>query len=411
MSATQAASTPVVSKPKKPLWRRIFRAVFYTGLASLGVFLVLNLTGLVTVGDAVELFRKVTGEPGTRFVRWAEEIYFEAAYDVKVWWSGNEDAPADGATVAAPLVVGGAAAVSVVKDPVDLVKSEPIDAPPPRRPPASDIPWTPYVHPDGTASGIYTAQIFPNNTLPEEPVYLAWIDHEMVQPRWVPGVTEPEGDPAGKLDRSGKVPARDQEKLVAAFNGGYLSKHGNFGAKFDGTTVIPLREGLATGAIKRDGTFLLGAYGRDIDPKDKDVITARQNLRLIVDGGQVPKDIQRRAHGAIRPTISENDPLAGDLKAHTWRSGLGITKDGDLLFAAGDFLDGAMLADSLQWAGAERAMQLDVNAPYFCVFVFFEPDGQGNLSPLVLGPKMTPRPGQFISSRSNKDFVYLTRKF
>jgi hypothetical protein len=389
------------------LTKRTFKWGSITAGAGLGIFLLLNLLGLVTLGDAVEMFRKVTGEPGIRLVRWAEEIYFEARYNTSVWWSGDAPKP-EGITAQALVVKNNNPQLSTPKNEPTTSPSAPIS---PSAPPKSDIPWSPYTRSDGSASGIYTAQIFPNNKLPDQPVYLAWMDASQLAFHWTPGTVEPEGTPDGPLDRAGIIPNSEWPNLVAAFNGGYLTKHGNFGAMFNNVHLIPPREGFATAALTKDGKMNIGAWGTEIDPKDKNIVTYRQNLRPIVSKGKIPEDIYQRSRGAIRPDASTSDPLEGDLKAHTWRSGIGITKTGDILFAAGDFLDGELLATALQQAGAERAMQLDVNASYFCVFLLFElSEDKNTIEGFVLGPKMTPRTGQFTTSRNGKDFVYVTKR-
>jgi hypothetical protein len=399
---------------KPSLARRFFRWIFLGGLFLIvlgGIaFVVLNRLGLL--GDVVEGFRKITGEPGTKFVRWAEEIYFEARYDASVWW-GGEAPNSEGAKalVVSQLTV---APMPRARQLYDTPESQPqstfVD---PFIPRSDTIPWTPYYHADGTHSGIYAAQIFPNDLLPNEPVYLAWIDPRELKFNWVSGAEEPmpkDGVYPEDLNRTGRIPKADHEQLVAAFNGGYLSKHGAFGAKFDGVQVLPPRHGLATAAINKNGELKIGEWGRDFTIKDKDIITYRQNLRLTIDNGEIHKDIRWRTYGASRPTAHSEDPLSGDLKAHTWRSGLGMTKEGVIIFAAGDYLDGELLANALLAAGADRAMQLDVNSSYFCVFVFFEKNAAGKLEALVLGPKMTPTGGKFINAANKKDFAYITKR-
>jgi hypothetical protein len=396
------------------LTKRVFKWGAISMGGALGIFIVLDVLGFVTVGDAVNLFRDITGEPGVRLVRWAEENYFETRYNVSVWWNG--DAPKkDGVSAQALIVQGKNNKTIPPKVQPNSTPSSNASASTPTvisgEPPKSDIPWSPYTRGDGTTSGVYTAQIFPNDKLPDQPVYLAWMDPTQLAFHWTPGTSEPSGTPDGPVDRAGLIPKKDWPNLVAAFNGGYLTIHGHFGAMFDNTHISPPKEGFATAALTKDGKMNIGAWGTDIDPNDKNIVTYRQNLRPIVVDGKVPEDIKLRARGAIRPDASAGDPLEGDLVAHTWRSGIGISKSGAIIFAAGDFLDGELLATALQTAGAERAMQLDVNAPYFCVFLLFEPpDEKGGVEGLVLGPKMTPRTGQFTTSRNGKDFVYVVKR-
>ena len=62
---------------------------------------------------------------------------------------------------------------------------------------------------------------------------------------------------------------------------------------------------------------------------------------------------------------------------HQWRSGLGITADGALIYAAGPDLAPLQLAQLLIRAGAVRAMELDINPawPVFASYAPASPDG------------------------------------
>jgi hypothetical protein len=93
---------------------------------------------------------------------------------------------------------------------------------------------------------------------------------------------------------------------------------------------------------------------------------------------------------------------------HQWRSGLGITADGALVYAAGPALDPLQLAQLLVRAGAVRAMQLDIK-PNWPVFVTYDPAPGARAAPAngskllaetaqARGPSSRP-PGPATSSR------------
>ena len=75
----------------------------------------------------------------------------------------------------------------------------------------------------------------------------------------------------------------------------------------------------------------------------------------------------RRAAG---PYIRANQNVETNFGAtlgggyYVWRSGLGITKDGRIIYVYGPALNVQDLADLLQRAGAVEGMQLDIN-PYW----------------------------------------------
>ncbi|MCW3045339.1 MAG: hypothetical protein JWL57_3497 [Actinobacteria bacterium] len=123
---------------------------------------------------------------------------------------------------------------------------------------------------------------------------------------------------------------------------------------------------------------------------------ARQNLELIVDGGQPAADLNTnsRVWGASLGSA-----------VYVWRSGLGITADGAMLYAAGDGLSAATLADVLMRAGAVRAMELDINSAWVDFFSYaHQPDGSITVNKLL--PDMHPSITNYLTA-SSRDFIAL----
>jgi len=111
--------------------------------------------------------------------------------------------------------------------------------------------------------------------------------------------------------------------------------------------------------IYADGSVRVGMWGRDFS-LTPDVYSVRQNLTLLVDGGQ--------------PSALINDggawgPVIGGV-GNTWRSGVGVDRDGDLIYVAGPDLFPIDLAHLLIAAGATEAMELDIN-PMWPVFTTY----------------------------------------
>ena len=92
------------------------------------------------------------------------------------------------------------------------------------------------------------------------------------------------------------------------------------------------------------------------------VVSVRQDLLPLVRRAPQPRGRQTahwRSWGATCGATSCSPTVPGI--EHQWRSGLGITADGALVYVAGPALDPLQLADLLARAGAVRAMQLDIN--------------------------------------------------
>lgn len=236
----------------------------------------------------------------------------------------------------------------------------------------------------------------PDPSRPYALVGVLLVDARRVRLHLVAGTVDPGGSRGVK--GPGTIPPEDVARLVAAWNGGFKGDHGNFGMVAHGLEFQRLRNGLATVCTKKDGTFVMGEYGRDLVWDPATMEACRQNAVLLVDRGEVSK---RTAEG--------NDTWGyvqvNSAEFITWRSAIGVTKDGNLLVAAGNSLSAETLARALWAAGAEYAMQLDINSPYVLTALFF-PQPDGSVKPERFLPAMPDSPGRFLKTQE-RDFMYL----
>jgi hypothetical protein len=190
-----------------------------------------------------------------------------------------------------------------------------------------------------------------------------------------PGTMDP-GNPRA-FHSQAYVSDRASSRLLATFNSGFLVQDSLGGFSLNGRTVGRLREGAASIVTYKDGHTALGMWGRDVS-LTSDVVSVRQNLRLIVDRGRpVPK---------IAEAVSSRFGAAAGASFRTWRTGLGITATGDLVYAMGDALTTNALADVLAKAGAVRAMQLDINY-HSVVYLWYTTGRHGHVLPhKILNP-------------------------
>jgi hypothetical protein len=247
------------------------------------------------------------------------------------------------------------------------------------------------------------ASVKPDPARPYAQAALVRIDLSRTQLGVMPGTVEPvaaKGVPS--FPRPGDIPASDQAKLLAAFNGGFKAVHGGYGMMVDGITLLPPKDDIATLAIYRDGSVRLGAWGRDIT-STLDLVAYRQNCPLLVDAGQINPSVNDGSRKEWGYTVKNLDT--------TWRSGLGISRDGRfLIYAAGNSLTVESLGRALQEAGAYDAMQLDING-FYTRFVTYAPSDAANSKYPVKADKllkeMTASPTQFLTPY-DRDFFYVT---
>jgi hypothetical protein len=216
---------------------------------------------------------------------------------------------------------------------------------------------------------------------------VAWINTSRTTVELVPGRLEP----SVQIARRGpmEVPASRRARLLATFNSGFKLSDSHGGWALDGRTYAPMREGQATFVRYADGRYDVIAWhgGSHVGPQ---VAFARQNLPLIVNGSRLSP---RLSNGAEWGATVGNAVLV-------WRSGIGVDKNGNLLYAAANDQTVGSLAKILRHAGAVRAMELDINSYWISFNTYAAP---GALHPGKLLSE-TERPATRYLTPDDRDF-------
>ncbi|MBV9604559.1 MAG: hypothetical protein JO027_05610 [Solirubrobacterales bacterium] len=244
----------------------------------------------------------------------------------------------------------------------------------------------------GSRPPVLITSFRPDPSYPELVAGVAWIDHTRTSVQLYPGLKEP----AVSIPNRGpmEVPHALRSGLVATFNSGFKLADSGGGFAYDGHTYAPMHDGLATIVRYRSGRIDVTAWhgGATAGPN---VSYARQDLPLIVDGGQV------------NPNLSNGPEWGATLgnNVYVWRSGVGIDRRGNLIYAAANDLTVGSLARILLHAGAVRAMELDINS-YWPSFITYRFPGAGRPANLLAG--MTRSPLRYLTP-DDRDFfaVYL----
>ncbi|NNN00229.1 MAG: hypothetical protein HKL86_00175 [Acidimicrobiaceae bacterium] len=244
---------------------------------------------------------------------------------------------------------------------------------------------------------VYTTTL----ALPDSPGVLAgvaWMNTSLLHARLYSGSLSP-GGLNWKL--TAPISASASRTLVAAFNGGFLLNVSGGGYLSEGHLVAPLRVGAASLVIYKNGFATVGQWGRDVSMTSS-VVAVRQNLRLLVDHG--------RAVAGLNPNDVSVWGASLYSKVNTWRSGLGITATGALVYAAGP-MSVVDLASLLVRARAVRAMALDMN-PLWPIFATYKPAlPHGPARPTNgtdLISSMIQTPDRFFQPTYARDFITMS---
>ncbi|MGH9101875.1 MAG: hypothetical protein ACRDYD_02665 [Acidimicrobiales bacterium] len=341
-------------------------------LVLVGISVGTTLAAPGTTPDGVRIVEWVRGHGGSSLVAWAENV----------WYSHHKPPvggrPAPGlipraghgarAQAGAASARGGASAGAPAL-PAHLPSPPPIPqlagvsvagegAWQPIGPTAGGLPTmeAAYVAPDAVHTSLVTAVV--------------WMDTKLVSGRLFAGSQVPG---TGTWASTSPLTGPSEANLVAAFNSGFRMQESQGGWYSEGHAAVPLRPGAASLVIRTDGTVGVGQWGRDFT-MGPGIASVRQNLSLIVDGGHPVPGLTDNGFQRWGATLGN--------RVMVWRSGVGETPDGALVYAGGPGLSISSLADVLVRAGSVRAMELDINTEWVNFFSFVPPPG-GAAKPAV----------------------------
>jgi hypothetical protein len=293
--------------------------------------------------------------------------------------------------------------------------TQPATAGPPLQPPRPLSPfpgpaipgqgiWSPAGREVASRPAVYQTALVPGGT---QSAGIAWMDTRLLAAQLYSGSLSPGGGP---YKYTAPIQPSAAASLVAAFNGGFQMDAAQGGYYTEGKMVSPLRTGAASLVIYANGSVTVGEWGTDASLTPQ-VVAVRQNLIPLVAGG-------RPTAAAVSPDwgIWGNTCGATSCAAsvpgieNQWRSGVGVTADGALVYVIGPALAPLQLAELLARAGVVRGMELDIN-PNWTVFATYDPpagqpasasDGASLEASSIQGP------ATFFEASWNRDFITMS---
>ncbi len=239
-------------------------------------------------------------------------------------------------------------------------------------------------------SAIAVTYLRPDSTHSSYLASVVWMNGSLVKLVQHPGYKDP-----GHLSlwsQPDTISIAERAGLLATFNSGFKMKdaHGAFYA--NGNMVGKLNPGAASLIIYKDGHTDVGMWGNQVI-LTPDVLSVRQNLTLLINHGAITVNSSTRLW-PWASTMSNN--------SYIWRSGIGVTASGDLVYVIGDALSLHSLASILLRAGAVRAMELDINSGWVS-YMWYGPGPTATTPvPHKLLPFHVPLSGYF--TQTSRDF-------
>ena len=252
--------------------------------------------------------------------------------------------------------------------------------------------WKPTGAPIGGKPPVLVTTFRTERDYPRIVAYVAWFDHTRTAIGYYPGRYEP---PSATLRGPMDVPHGQRWRLLATFNSGFIYRDGLNGDALNGHTNEPLKQGLATLVAYKNGR--VNVVGWDGGPSPGPAVAwARQSLPLIID------------HGRLSPKLSDSTAWGYTLgnAVRVWRTGVGVDRRGNIIYAAADYQTVTTLARILQRAGAVRAMELDINPEWPTLITYRHRRG---LLPTRVVPNYQQPPTRYLVP-DDRDFFAVYRR-
>jgi hypothetical protein len=379
--ATETRPRRVAARPRSPLttraaapWRRLRRVLLLAAaicVVPAGISYVGYLAQPHNVGLGVVSVEWMRSHGGNGIVSQIEDWYYELT------------APSKGGPPLRSLPQVGVAS-GIRKGPAWY-------RPPPIRPlihPAlpGEGAWQPAAAHAGARPPVLLTTFRSDPEYPQFVAGVAWIDSSRTHLAYVPGLAEP---PEIPHRGPAEVPPGLRHRVAATFNGGFPLETSNSGLIYRGQVVAPMVAGIATLVEYRDGRIDIVRWHGGPEGS-RHIWFAKQNLPPIIYGGH------------LNPDLSDGPEWGATVNnaVRVWRSGLGIDRRGNLIYAAANYQTVGSLAEILKRAGAVRALELDINEDWTSFISYRRP---GAAEPSNLLPEMF-RPSTRYLTPDERDF-------
>ncbi len=395
------------AKPKRPWRRRVLIALALVPVFVLGLWIAIHKVDWLGPWLA-DLGRSIVGNDA---IAKLEDFAYDVEDKVKRTTKANE-APEPMWEVPAPVPAPSSSSNAPPKaslypafqiaDVGPMLKS--FSAP-------GDGQWVPVVdarHPDDPPP-LYKTLLHPDKNRSWSAVIVVAADLRQIKLHLVAGTQEPttKDKDAREAKRSGTVADDDLETVLAAFNGGFKTTHGQYGMKLGQLEFVPPRVRSCTVAAYPGDELKIRSW-EALEPEKDRMEWFRQTPMCMVEEGKLHPGLQLETNTHWGATLDKNTVIR--------RSAIGLSADSRVLFVAiSEATNATTIATAVQFAGAVNVAQLDVNFSYPKLLTVerAEVPREGRAADWVVraiskGFEFTE--DDYLRKEMPRDFFYLTRK-
>lgn len=272
--------------------------------------------------------------------------------------------------------------------------------------------WVPLTDPDRPEAPVMMEKtlLHPDKGRSWAEVFIVAVDLRRVRLYLLPGRKEPVAtvDAAQNMTRPGVIPEEHRDRVLAAFNGGFKTEHGQYGMFTEGMLLVPPKPKVCAIAAYRDDSVRISSWEK-LEASTDAMVFWRQTPVCMYE--------EDKLHFRLAdPDLAKKWGATLDGETVIRRSAIGIDRSGKILFVAiTNNTTARVIADGMHHAGAVTVAQLDVNYSY-PKFVTYEKKkklAEGEAAkriaiPLADGFEFIE--DEYIRAPSRRDFFYLMPK-
>ncbi|HEX9622287.1 MAG TPA: phosphodiester glycosidase family protein [Polyangiaceae bacterium] len=262
------------------------------------------------------------------------------------------------------------------------------------------IPISDPLKPERSAA-LYKTLLHPDRNRSWAEVFVVALDLRQLSIVPVPGTREPSPTEPVPEDypRPGVIPEKHRDQVIAAFNGGFMTEHGQYGMKLGDVLLVKPRDQACTLAMFENQSLEIATFS-SIKEREGKMAWYRQAPNCMVEDGKLHTllDLENvRKWGA---TLDGNTVIR--------RSAVGLNARGDVLFVGiSNHTTAQVMALGMRHAGASDVAQLDVNWSYPKFVTFERSDAGPERVAVALAEGFEFSPDEYIRKRSLRDFFYI----
>lgn len=262
--------------------------------------------------------------------------------------------------------------------------------------------WVPL--PEGTPpeqARMFKTLLHPDKKRAWAELFVVALDLRRLSVQLVPGTREPAPlmKEAFEMARTGMVPEESHSHVLAAFNGGFKTEHGQYGMHASGVTIVPPHEKACTIAYFKDSSLRIGSWSK-LGDQLEETSWWRQTPGCMFEDGQM--------HPRLAGGFPQNWGSTLDGETVIRRSAIGVDATGQTLYVAiSNHTTAPAIASGMRHAGATTVAQLDINFS-FPKFVTFRSSRISKLRfavPLARGFEFSEH--EYLRKPSYRDFFYV----